>query len=88
VTRDHVLRQHDLVPALFDEFKIRGPNGTHTCYTVTPAQCNLRETCTVGCSHLTWLEPSLMDLLGLLYMYMQKAMSMEVRSFITLSLFT
>ncbi|KAL3441470.1 kinase-like domain-containing protein [Aspergillus insuetus] len=23
--------------------KIQGPNGTHTCYTVAPAQCNLRE---------------------------------------------
>ncbi|KAL2793694.1 kinase-like domain-containing protein [Aspergillus keveii] len=25
------------------ETKIRGPNGTHTCYTVTLAQCNLRK---------------------------------------------
>ncbi|CAG8028041.1 unnamed protein product [Penicillium olsonii] len=32
-----------LVPVLEDEFKIQGPNGNHTCYTVTPAQCNLRE---------------------------------------------
>ncbi|PYH97253.1 kinase-like protein [Aspergillus ellipticus CBS 707.79] len=34
---------HDLVPLLLDEFKVQGPNGNHTCYTVTPAQCNLRE---------------------------------------------
>ncbi|KKK24204.1 hypothetical protein P175DRAFT_0508759 [Aspergillus ochraceoroseus IBT 24754] len=34
---------HCLVPALLDEFQVQGPNGKHTCYTVTPAQCNLRE---------------------------------------------
>jgi serine/threonine-protein kinase SRPK3 len=33
----------ELVPVLLDEFEIQGPNGKHTCYTVTPAQCNLRE---------------------------------------------
>jgi serine/threonine protein kinase len=32
-----------LTPILLDEFKIQGPNGEHNCYTVTPAQCNLRE---------------------------------------------
>lgn len=32
-----------LVPVLQDEFKVQGPNGKHTCYTITPAQCNLRE---------------------------------------------
>lgn len=31
------------IPVLLDEFKVRGPNGEHTCYTVAPAQCNLRE---------------------------------------------
>ncbi|KAL4808328.1 kinase-like domain-containing protein [Aspergillus unguis] len=33
----------DLVPVFLDEFEVQGPNGRHTCYTVTPAQCNLRE---------------------------------------------
>ncbi|KAJ5962629.1 hypothetical protein N7501_007570 [Penicillium viridicatum] len=31
------------IPVLLDEFKVQGPNGEHFCYTVTPAQCNLRE---------------------------------------------
>jgi serine/threonine protein kinase len=31
------------VTALLDEFKIQGPNGNYTCFTVTSAQCNLRE---------------------------------------------
>lgn len=31
-----------LVSILLDEFEVEGPNGKHTCYTVTPAQCNLR----------------------------------------------
>ncbi|KAJ9291922.1 hypothetical protein DTO021C3_362 [Paecilomyces variotii] len=26
-----------------DEFKLHGPNGTHPCYTMIPARCNLRE---------------------------------------------
>lgn len=26
-----------------DEFKLHGPNGTHPCYTMIPAGCNLRE---------------------------------------------
>ncbi|TWU72626.1 hypothetical protein ED733_004415 [Metarhizium rileyi] len=33
------------MPATLDEFDIQGPNGTHTCYTVTPAQGNLKEAC-------------------------------------------
>ncbi|KAJ0418625.1 kinase-like domain-containing protein [Aspergillus carlsbadensis] len=33
----------DFLPALHDEYKIQGPNGTHLCYTVTLAQCDLRE---------------------------------------------
>ncbi|PYI31658.1 kinase-like protein [Aspergillus indologenus CBS 114.80] len=32
-----------LVPVLLDDFDVQGPNGNHTCYTVTPARCNLRE---------------------------------------------
>lgn len=27
----------------FDEFELHGPNGTHQCYTMAPAQCNLQE---------------------------------------------
>ncbi|KGO75295.1 hypothetical protein PITC_001080 [Penicillium italicum] len=34
---------YGLVPHLLDEFKVDGPNGTHTCYTVAPAQSNLRD---------------------------------------------
>ncbi|KFH41460.1 Protein kinase-like protein [Hapsidospora chrysogenum ATCC 11550] len=33
----------DAIPSILDEFDILGPNGTHTCYTVAPAQGNLRE---------------------------------------------
>ncbi|OJZ91184.1 hypothetical protein ASPFODRAFT_124273 [Aspergillus luchuensis CBS 106.47] len=32
-----------LIPMIFDEFQVQGPNGIHTCYTTAPAQCNLRE---------------------------------------------
>lgn len=32
-----------LIPVVFDEFEIQGPNGTHACYTTAPAQCNVRE---------------------------------------------
>ncbi|KAJ5165126.1 uncharacterized protein N7500_006956 [Penicillium coprophilum] len=32
-----------LVPVFLDEFEVRGPNGKHICYTMAPAQCNLRE---------------------------------------------
>lgn len=35
--------RRDSVPVYLDEFEVQGPNGRHTCYTVTPAQCNLRE---------------------------------------------
>lgn len=31
------------LPSIFDAFDVRGPNGTHTCYTLTPAQGNLKE---------------------------------------------
>lgn len=33
----------DLVPKIHDDFDIIGPNGSHTCYTVDPAQGNLKE---------------------------------------------
>lgn len=36
-------RGRNLVASLLDEFKIDGPNGTHQCYTMTPARCNLSE---------------------------------------------
>lgn len=32
-----------LLPVFLDEFKVQGPNGEHTCYTMTPAQYNLRD---------------------------------------------
>ncbi|KJF61409.1 CMGC/SRPK protein kinase [Coccidioides immitis RS] len=31
------------IPLPLDEFELHGPNGTHPCYTMTPARCNLRE---------------------------------------------
>lgn len=31
------------VPAFLEDFEVQGPNRRHTCYTVTPAWCNLRE---------------------------------------------
>lgn len=31
-----------MIPDLLDEFEVRGPKGTHTCYAVTLAACNLR----------------------------------------------
>ncbi|EGE77728.2 CMGC/SRPK protein kinase [Blastomyces dermatitidis ATCC 18188] len=31
------------IPFILDEFKLHSPNGTHPCYTMTPARCNLRE---------------------------------------------
>lgn len=34
---------HDSIPTPLDEFKLNGPNGTHQCYTMIPARCNLRE---------------------------------------------
>ncbi len=33
----------DTIPSILDEFNIQGPNGTHACYTVAPAQGNLKE---------------------------------------------
>lgn len=44
---------HRLIPLPLDEFTVDGPNGTHTCYTMSPARCNLRE---VSFSHLFPLE--------------------------------
>lgn len=34
---------YGLVSHLLDEFTVDGPNGTHTCHTVAPAQSNLRD---------------------------------------------
>lgn len=31
------------LPTILDAFDVRGPNGTHPCYTLTPAQGNLKE---------------------------------------------
>jgi serine/threonine-protein kinase SRPK3 len=31
------------LPSILDTFDIHGPNGTHTCYTLTPAQGSLKE---------------------------------------------
>jgi serine/threonine-protein kinase SRPK3 len=33
----------DAIPLPFDEFELSGPNGTHQCYTMPPARCNLRD---------------------------------------------
>lgn len=33
----------DAIPSVLDEFEVYGPNGSHPCYTVAPAQGNLRE---------------------------------------------
>jgi serine/threonine protein kinase len=30
------------IPVPLDEFQVHGTNGTHTCYTMAPARCNLR----------------------------------------------
>jgi serine/threonine protein kinase len=43
----------DAIPLPLDEFEISGPNGTHQCYTMPPAQCNLRD---VSFCHLFPLE--------------------------------
>ncbi|KAI0415333.1 protein kinase [Xylaria grammica] len=37
------LHGRDAVPKILDEFKIDGPNGTHLCYTMAPAQGDLHE---------------------------------------------
>lgn len=46
----HVLRKlaskqeaADLIPTILDDFEIQGPNGTHACYTISPAEGNLKE---------------------------------------------
>ncbi|KAJ5577308.1 hypothetical protein N7535_004234 [Penicillium sp. DV-2018c] len=44
---------HDAIPLPLDEFEISGPNGTHQCYTMPPARCNLRD---VSFCHLFPLE--------------------------------
>lgn len=31
------------IPYPLDEFEVHGPNGTHLCYTMIPARCNLKE---------------------------------------------
>ncbi|KAE8356759.1 kinase-like domain-containing protein [Aspergillus coremiiformis] len=31
------------IPVPLDEFELNGPNGTHRCYTMTPARCDLKE---------------------------------------------
>ncbi|KAF4182996.1 hypothetical protein CNMCM7927_009373 [Aspergillus lentulus] len=31
------------IPVPLDEFEVHGPSGTHPCYTMAPARCNLRE---------------------------------------------
>lgn len=33
----------EAIPRVLDEFRIEGPNGSHPCYTTSPAVCNLRE---------------------------------------------
>lgn len=35
--------QPDQISSPLDEFEVNGPNGTHPCYTMVPARCNLRE---------------------------------------------
>ncbi|KAJ5717692.1 hypothetical protein N7488_003338 [Penicillium malachiteum] len=34
---------YGLLSTVLDEFEVQGPNGKHSCHTVLPAQCNLRE---------------------------------------------
>ena len=43
----------EAIPVPLDEFELRGPNGVHPCYTMTPARCDLRE---VSYSHLFPLD--------------------------------
>lgn len=31
------------IPRILDEFELKGPNGSHPCYTTVPALCNLRQ---------------------------------------------
>ncbi|PYI04456.1 kinase domain protein [Aspergillus sclerotiicarbonarius CBS 121057] len=44
---------HDSIPTPLDEFELHRPNGTHLCYTMIPARCNLQE---ASFSHLFRLE--------------------------------
>ena len=37
------LRKPAALPTILDSFDVRGPNGSHPCYTLTPAQGNLKE---------------------------------------------
>lgn len=37
------LDPRNVIPSILDELDIQGPDGAHVCYTMTPAQGNLRE---------------------------------------------
>ncbi|KAL2842615.1 kinase domain protein [Aspergillus pseudodeflectus] len=37
------LHGRSFIPILFDEFQLHGPNGTHQCYAMPAARCDLRE---------------------------------------------
>jgi hypothetical protein len=37
------LHSRSFMPILFDEFQLHGPNGTHQCYAILAARCDLRE---------------------------------------------
>lgn len=67
-----------LIPVVLDEFKVRGPNGEHTCYTVAPGQCNLREISFSRLFPSRLLEHCHMDLYRPLLIHIHKAMFMEV----------
>jgi len=36
-------RGGSLIPHVLDEFELRGPNGSHPCYTMPAARCDLQE---------------------------------------------
>jgi serine/threonine-protein kinase SRPK3 len=47
-SNSHALANSDMnvytaLPSILDAFDIHGPNGTHTCYTLTPAQGSVKE---------------------------------------------
>ncbi|CAI7617778.1 unnamed protein product [Penicillium discolor] len=69
-----------LVPIFLDEFEVQGPNGEHTCYTVVPAQCNLREASFSRISLWKLREHSHIDSHRPLLIYIHKAMFMELPS--------